>query len=264
MIQPVDTMTISPRYSFLLSMYILAACVSPTFAQPVQQASSRTIVDTVSAPGFRIDADMYADLAKPPLNQVKTLFTENQTIEIDDRNGVCRLLDFQKQWIVVLNTRERRVTEIAFRNIESQLQGLIAQAKVPEIGPPSKPTPDTLRFGDENLFYQVKTIQPPVEQMAIRYSEFADWATQLAAIFPPYKPPFLRLKVNEYLLEHRLLPSEIQLTTRTAGKLTDVHVHLIVSDKLTNEDRMEIERINRLRDEFQIISPAEFFKAMVR
>jgi hypothetical protein len=92
-----------------------------------------------------------------------------------------------------------------------------------------------------------------------QYIEFADWTTKLSAVFPPYKPPQLRLKLNEQLKNEKLLPLEIKRTTRSKSGTQEIVSKLIVNYSLSIDDNKEIVRVTGMVNDYKIVAAKEFF-----
>lgn len=215
-------MSIPAAFRFILSVIMfLGGGFGMLRAQDVRTVSSKSAIPTANTfqaipVGFRLDVDIYSDASKPPVAQFQTLFTEHLSIELNDQQGKVTILDSQSQMLTLLNTHERKMTEIELASLDSMLTELLARTKPVEFQE-SRSDANSLLIGDATVEYRVKTSKPPMEIMAVRYADYANAATKLAAVFPPYKPPQLRMKLNQLLLDERLLPMELKLVTRTSS-----------------------------------------------
>ena len=208
--------------------------------------------------GFRVDADIYADESKPPIAQFKTLFTGSKSIEIDVASGDVVVVDSSLGVIQAFNASRRVMTEIELTKIDTMLQEVLSQS------PPDQPIAITnengnLVIGDSVVKYRTKTQSPQVPIVAVRYIEFADWTTKLSAVFPPYKPPQLRLKLNEHLKNERLLPLETKRSTQAKSGTQEIVSKLIVNYSLSIDDNKEIVRIAGMANDYKIVAAKEFF-----
>jgi hypothetical protein len=230
---------------------------NPLSGQELQSASV-TRNATANDIGFRVDADIYADESKPPIAQFKTLFTGNRSIEIDVVSGDVVVVDSSLGVIQAFSASRRVMTEIELSKIESMLQATLAQS--PSEQPPTITTEEgNLVAGDAVVQYRSKTQSPQVPIVAVRYIEFADWTTKLSAVFPPYKPPQLRLKLNEQLKNEKLLPLEIKRTTRSKSGTQEIVSKLIVNYSLSIDDNKEIVRVAGMVNDYKIVAAKEFF-----
>ncbi|MCU0715944.1 MAG: hypothetical protein MUD03_07445 [Pirellula sp.] len=238
-------------------------CAQESRANVVRTASNKESIAANSAPqaipiGFRLDVDIYSDETKPPVAQFKTLFTEQLSIEWNSEQGKVTILDSQSQMLTLLNTNERKMTEIELSSLDSMLTELLARTKQAEIQE-SRPDSNSIVVADIAAQYRVKTSKPTLEIMAVRYADFADAATKIAAVFPPYKPPQLRLKLNQLLLDERLLPMELRLATRTNSGTHELTARMLKKDSLSEEDRKELQMIQGWKNQFTFVRATEFF-----
>lgn len=241
----------------LLVIMIPLPATNPLSGQDLQLASV-TRKPTGNDIGFRIDADIYADQSKPPIAQFKTLFTGNKSIEIDVASGDVVVVDSSLGVIQAFSASRRVMTEIELSKIESMLQETLAQT--PSEQPATISTEEgNLIVGDAVVQYRSKTQAPPVPIVAVRYIEFADWTTKLSAVFPPYKPPQLRLKLNEQLKNEKLLPSETKRTTKAKSGTQEIVSKLIVNYSLSIDDNKEIVRVAGMVNDYKIVAAKEFF-----
>jgi hypothetical protein len=241
----------------LLVIMIPLPATNPLSGQDLQLASV-TRNATANDIGFRVDADIYADQSKPPIAQFKTLFTGNKSIEIDVASGDVVVVDSSLGVIQAFSSSRRVMTEIELSKIESMLQETLAQS--PSEQPPTITTEEgNLVVGDAVVQYRSKTQTPQVPIVAVRYIEFADWTTKLSAVFPPYKPPQLRLKLNEQLKNEKLLPLETKRTTKVKSGTQEIVSKLIVNYSLSIDDNKEIVRVAGLVNDYKIVAAKEFF-----
>lgn len=257
-------MSIPAAFRFILLVILfLGGGLGMLRAQDVRPASSKSAIPTANVVqaipmGFRLDVDIYSDDSKPPVAQFQTLFTEHLSIELNDQQGKVTILDSQSQMLTLLNTNERKMTEIELASLDSMLTELLARTKPVDIQE-SRPDANSLTIRDATVEYRVKTSKPAMEIMAVRYSDFADAATKLAAVFPPYKPPQLRLKLNQLLLDARLLPMELKLATRTSSGTQELTARMLTKDSLSEEDRKELQLIQGWKNQFAFVRATDFF-----
>lgn len=238
-------------------------CAQESRANVVRTASSKESVANANASqaipiGFRLDVDIYGDETKPPVAQFKTLFTEQLSIEWNSQQGKVTILDSSSQMLTLLNTNERKMTEIELSSLDSMLTELLARTKQAELNV-ERPDPNSIFVADAAAQYRVKTSKPTLEIMAVRYADFADAATKIAAVFPPYKPPQLRLKLNQLLLDERLLPMELRLVTRTNSGTHELTARMLKKDSLSEEDRKELQLIQGWKNQFAFVRATDFF-----
>lgn len=215
-------------------------------------------LNTVSV-GFRIDSDIYSDESKPPIAQHKTLFTETQAIDLDSQGTGVVILDFPAGTLTLMDNTKRIQTMLELANVEAMLQDALAQLPSSSSPQATRDANQLLVIKDETVEYQIKTEQPATSLLATRYSEFADATTKIVAIFPPYKPPQLRLELNRVLREAKELPMVTTRTTSNKGSKSVVTARLLIKPQLDEEDKKDIRIVNNNREQFKFVSSNEYF-----
>ncbi len=237
----------------------------PMLAQETSPVSFKQTASPASTYGFRIDVDIYTDESKPPVAQFKTLFTETQTIEIDTRGDRVTVLDYTDGTLSALNTAKRTLTIVELATIETMVKELLAQVGESKITARREADHNgagamSVFFDDNSVTYQTFIKKPPVPVMAVRYGEFADATTKLAAVFPPYKPPQLRLRLNEHLRDANLLPIETKRIANVNGVSEVVTARLLIKERFDAEDKKDLQIIGDRMAQFQLVRANEFFE----
>lgn len=99
------------------------------------------------------------------------------------------------------------------------------------------------------LQYRVAGTKVESPNIVRQYLEYADWAKRLNYVLHPHPTlPTARLKLNESLRTHQLLPTEVEMTIllQPEVKLKAVHQY---SDKLQSIDRQSITRWEKMLNE---------------
>ncbi len=233
---------------------------------------------------FRIDTDIYLDESKPPINTTQTVFLSNRVIEWDDTNQRLLIVDYQDQSIQVADLKAQRKCKIKLGELKSRLEELREQMTQEQISMWTSPGPavmsedGTLTLRCQRASYQFRTVVPFAPSMANDYAEFADWSVRLHAVYPPYKPPLLRMQLNEHLRAKQELPSEIRLTDPRLSdtRLSDpksvenkqviakpVVARLIVQNSLNRQDHERIRDWEVLAGTLKTVTDAEYFRPSV-
>ena len=233
---------------------------------------------------FRIDTDIYLDESKPPINTTQTVFLENRVIEWDDTNQRLLIVDYQDQSIQVADLKAQRKCRIKLGELKSRLEELREQMTQEQVSMWTSPGPavmsedGTLTLRCQRASYQFRTVVPFAPSMASDYAEFADWSVRLHAVYPPYKPPLLRMQLNEHLRAKQELPSEIRLSDPRLSdpRLSDpksvenkqavakpVVARLIVQNSLNRQDHERIRDWEVLAGTLKTVTDAEYFRPSV-
>lgn len=209
--------------------------------------------------GFRLDVDIYVDETKPPIAQYKTLFTDNQAIDLDAQGNRVVILDYSNSSLTVLDSKARTQTNLELAGIDAMLKDALAQASSTSDSAPSRDSNNQLIIGDETVQYQVKTDKPAASLLATRYADFADATTKIAAIFPPYKPPQLRLELNKILRDTKELPMVTTRITTANGGTSTITARMLIKPQLDAEDKKDIQIANGYLNQYKHLSSSDFF-----
>ena len=233
---------------------------------------------------FRIDTDIYLDESKPPINTTQTVFLENRVIEWDDSNQRLLIVDYQDQSIQVADLKAQRKCKIKLGELKSRLEELREQMTQEQVSMWTSPGPAVmsedgiLTLRCQRASYQFRTVVPFAPSMASNYAEFADWSVRLHAVYPPYKPPLLRMQLNEHLRAKQELPSEIRLSDPRLSdpRISDpksvenkqavakpVVARLIVQNSLNRQDHERIRDWEVLAGTLKTVTDAEYFRPSV-
>ena len=228
---------------------------------------------------FRIDTDIYLDESKPPINTTQTVFLENRVIEWDDSNQRLLIVDYQDQSIQVADLKAQRKCKIKLGELKSRLEELREQMTQEQVSMWTSPGPAVmsedgiLTLRCQRASYQFRTVVPFAPSMASNYAEFADWSVRLHAVYPPYKPPLLRMQLNEHLRAKQELPSEIRLSDPRLSDPKSVEnkqavakpvvARLIVQNSLNRQDHERIRDWEVLAGTLKTVTDAEYFRPSV-
>lgn len=246
-------------FSVLMSLGLLGGLVAIARAQ--------TLADTSSTPEFRIDTDVYLDQSKPPIASTKTLFLKDRIIDWDDANRRRMSIDLVSEQIELADFSLQRRCQIEMQQLASKLSALKTQLTPEQVTAWSSPTAPIAdgdgyeRIQSGNLRYRFKTTSPRNPQMASAYSEFANWSVQVSAVYPPFKPPLLRMQLNDYLAEQNRLPSEIQLVDLRSKASEPLVAKILVQEALTKQDRERLSDWDMLVGTLKLVPDAEYFQS---
>lgn len=251
--------TLLTAQHFALVFVMLISCIM----------QSKTFAQSVDKPGFRIDTDIYSDESKPPINTTQTVFLGNRAIEWDDTNQRLIMVDYQDGTLTVADLKAQKKCKLNLGDLQSRLEELKGQMSAEQISTWTSPNPpkrNELGFmvlGSQRSNYQFKTVTPSAPKMAADYADFADWSVRLHAVYPPYKPPLLRMQLNEHLRSSQELPSEIRLSDPRQSAVKPVIARLIIQDTLSRQDQERIRDWEVLAGTLKLVSDAEYFRPSV-
>jgi len=126
---------------------------------------------------------------------------------------------------------------------------------------------DLIVIGNERMLYKFRTIVPSNPDIAKSYGDFANWSVRINALFN-HTPPFLRMQLNQMLIDQRQLPSELRrvtvLTPPSAelpqGKTKEVVARMFLNEKLSSDDRARVATVLKSINEYVKTSDKAFFR----
>lgn len=229
---------------------------------------SSTALGQISATAleFRIDTDVYIDTSRPPVASTQTLFLRDRIVDWDDGRRRMMRIDLQAQHIDLADFESQRRCRVDIGHLASRISELKSQLSREQVQawasakePAQSDGSYVLESG--NLRYRFTAAAPFHPDAAAAYAEFANLSVKVSAIYPPYKPPLLRLQLNEFLSRNSLLPLEIQLTDLRANSKDCITARLLVQNALTAQDRERIKDWDVLVQTLKLVPDSEFFQA---
>jgi hypothetical protein len=215
---------------------------------------------------FRIDTDVYVDTSRPPVASTQTLFLQNRIVDWDDGRRRMMRIDLQAQKIELADFESQRRCRVDIGHLASrvaELKSQLSQEQIQAWASAKEPVESEGGYVLEsgNLRYRFTATAPFHPDAATAYAEFANLSVQVSAIYPPYKPPLLRLQLNEFLNRNSLLPLEIQLTDLRANSKDCITARLLVQKTLTTQDRERVKDWDVLVQTLKLVPDSEFFQA---
>jgi hypothetical protein len=238
---------------------------------PMLMLLSGTGIGAAESEDFRIETNVYADNEPEPASQTITLFASGVVydfVEQPQQIAVYRQSSDSRvgQFILLDPVRNQR-TEISTERVSQFMEKLRHWAGQQEdellkfsARPVFEETFDQ-KTGELNLThpiwsYQVATVPADQPDVAARYREFSDWYARLNTMMQGTPPPYPRLKLNETLQRHGVLPVEIRRTLSVdSAKLRATH---LFSWRLSREDRQRLDKANRYLASFQKVDNEAF------
>ena len=241
---------------------IVGTMTNSILAQPANEA---TFKKSEYAACLRIDVDIYAKETLPPLEQYKTYFTETFTIETDHSNTLIKVLDRTNRTLTVADNTRRICFVVELDSLDTMLAELNAlnlksNRKHEEKEDVQVINGDVIRIENEQVAYEAKLDKAPFNELTLRYLEHVDWSTKLAAVFPPKRPPQIRLALNDYLLEKQSLPIELKRRIKASKSGDEITAKLIIPSSPSSTDGDAVARILATVQELKVVSAQEYFK----
>ena len=220
---------------------------------------------------FRIDIDIYEDEKKPPVNSVQTIFSSGQYIELDDARGRITVVDPGQGQITILDSKRKSYVRLEMVDMERQLNQVRSEMTPDQLrkfssdGEPVIEGDNYVSVGNEWFRYKFRPVTPANPSMATSYGDFANWSARVNARY--YNaPPFIRLQLNQMLMDQRQLPAELRRLTvvpnksETPAKKEEIVARMIVKESLSENDRSRVATVMKSMDEYKKTTDKEFFR----
>ncbi|MEQ8848563.1 hypothetical protein [Botrimarina sp.] len=224
---------------------------------------------------FRIETRVYAPGEEEPASESVTLFTAGAAYDFRDkadRVTIFRPGAGEKPGrFVLLDTADEVRTEITGDRVAiatTKLRRWAALQKDPFlrfIGDPvfeEQFNADTgeLRLTSKHMSYRLVTMPVASREAMRELRAFLDAYAQLHTLLEAGLPPAPRLKVNEILAGHDVVPLEVELYSGPIADEPDLRAEHLVTWILSRNDRNRIEQANRQVAEFAEVDNAHFSK----
>lgn len=232
----------------------------------IQLANAENAVDRPKVTDFQIRIDIYSDDSKQPIASLKTLFTNGQYIELDDKEERHTVVDPVKGRITLLDEKKKELVHLDMHVIEAKLDDALKQMSAKQQsafsseGQPILESDNYISIGNKLIRYKFLPVSTKHE-IAARYGDFADWMTRIKALYDsPKMPPQIRLELNKLLVDQSQLPKELRRTIIRGNKPDERIARLNLTESLSNTDRSRVASIYQMMQQFKPTSENEFFK----
>ncbi len=224
-------------------------------------------------PGFRIDTDIHFANEKEPSKQSLTLFSEGVYYDFskDDPTAIT-MIDPQRNRIILLDGKRNIQTTIDMTELSKYVESAKLQADSPDLKLLLRASEQvafndqtsTCTVGIKQISYVATTQKPPESTIAQQYADFANWSARLNAVYPPQRPPYVRMRLNDELGNRGFLPAEIEITTTHAsGKPTTARCRLLALWLLSRDDQAAIKNVGEKLAKYSKLDPAKYFAAQL-
>jgi hypothetical protein len=150
--------------------------------------------------------------------QFLTLFRGTTAFDFVLPDGEVSIYDFPRQRVILVNLAKQERTIVSLDDLRDFCELLKTRAK--ERGkddffatPEYEVDPEAelpLKSATSVLAYAAQGIAPPSQNEVSIYKDFCDQAAMLACMKPGGIPPFVRLRLNEGLMEDGLVPAQVR------------------------------------------------------
>jgi hypothetical protein len=227
------------------------------------------------AEGFRIETKIFVGDSEEPMSQTTTLFLSGVVYDFianpaqtavfrkpsGEKPGQFILLDPPQQIQTRLSTQQLagamdKLQSWAARQTDPFLQF----AADPKFEESFEPETGQLELAHYLESYRVATSPAEHPQLLAEYREFLDWYTRLNTLLSAGRlPPEPRLRLNEALTRHQVIPVTVELTR--AGEKEPLRAEHQFIWRLSREDLDRIDDVRAALASYREVQNAEFLQA---
>jgi hypothetical protein len=226
------------------------------------------------AEDFRIETKIYIGDAKEPASETTTLFVGKAVYDFiaqPEQVAVFRKPAGGKTGrFILLDPQQNIKTELSTDQLAGAMDKLRTWA--------GRQTDPFLQFAADPQFkesfesgsgklvlahylesYTVTTRRAEHPQAAADYREFLDWYARLNTLLSGGPPPEPRLRLNEALARHKVIPLKVELTR--SGEKEPIRAEHQFIWRLSNDDRERINDVGTSLSSCRTVPNEEFLKA---
>ncbi|QDV72872.1 hypothetical protein [Botrimarina mediterranea] len=233
------------------------------------------VATTCFAADFRIETRVYAKGEEEPASQSVTLFTGGAAYDFRDeahrvtifrpgaadKPGRFVLLDSQRQYrseiggdrVAVVTTKLRRWAAV-------HKDPFLRFTGDPAFDEAFDADTGELRMTSKQMSYRLVTMPVASREAMKELRAFLDAYAQLHTLLEAGLPPGPRMRVNESLANHDVVPIEVELYEGPIEGEPELRAEHLVTWILSREDRNRIEEANRWVAEYVEVENTEFSK----
>ena len=253
-----------PNGGSCLPLLILLATVVVTAA-----VSSIGVADD-----FRIETKIFVGDEEKPVSETTTLFLEG--VVYDFLSAPRQVAVFRKAAggkpgrFILLSPNERIRTELSTDQVARVMDKLrtwaarqqdpfLQFAADPQFKESFEPAKGRLVLASHLESYTVETTPADQAEALAEYREFLDWYTQLNTLLSHGPPPEPRLRLNEALARHQVVPLKVELTR--AGEKQPLRAEHQFIWRLSQDDIQRIDDVRASLAAYRQVSNEEFLQA---
>lgn len=220
---------------------------------------------------FRIETHVFVGDEPEPISRTVTLFADGVVYDFVDEPAQTAVFRHptatRPGQFILLDPAGQRRTEISTERIERLMKKLSRWADKQEdellkfsANPKFEETFDDstgqLTLSSPTWTYHVATVPAEFPTALTRFREFSDWYARLNTMMHGTPPPMPRLKLNEALTRHAVVPVEIRRTVSEDS--TELRATHLFSWRLSREDKTRLEEARRHLANFDKVENKSF------
>ena len=225
------------------------------------------------AEGFRIETKIYVGDEETPVSETTTLFLDRVVYDFlaePKQVAVFRKATGGKPGrFILLDEKNRIQTELSTDQLAGAMNKLrtwasrqsdpfLQFAADPQFEESFEPESGRLRLASHLENYSVATTGTKQSESLSEYREFLDWYTQLNTLLTAGPPPGPRLRLNEALARHQVVPLTVELTR--AGEKEPLRAEHKFIWRLSREDADRIDDVRASLAAFRPVPNEQFLR----
>lgn len=229
-------------------------------------------VHPIRAEDFRIETKIFVGDAKQPASETTTLFSEKgvydfiaepQQVAVFMRPSGAKpgrfiLLDGPNRIKTTLTTDQLTSTMDKLRTwAERQTDPFLQFAAKPQFKESFESGSGKLVLASHVESYTVTTRKSERPSALAQYREYLDWYARLNTLLSAGPPPEPRLRLNEALARHKVVPLKVELDRAGEEPIRAEHQF---TWRLSNDDRAQIEEVQTSITSYRQVENEEFVK----
>ncbi|MEX0641797.1 MAG: hypothetical protein WD468_03805 [Pirellulales bacterium] len=231
-------------------------------------------VTAVRAEDFRIETKIYIGDAKEPASEATTLFVGKAVYDFiaePEQVAVFRQPVAGKPGrFILLDPVHNIKTEVSTAQLAGAMEKLrtwagrqtdpfLQFAANPQFKESFESGSGKLVLASHVESYSVTTRRAEHPQALAEYREFLDWSTRLNTLLSAGPPPEPRLRLNESLDRHKVIPLKVELTHN--GEKEPIRAEHQFIWRLSNDDRARINDVGTSLSSYRPVLNEEFLQA---
>ena len=226
------------------------------------------------AEGFRIETKIFVGDEEKPASETTTLFLDG--VVYDFLKEPAQTAVFRKPTggrpgrFILLNDQHRIRTEFSTEQLTRamdkvrtwagrQTDPFLKFAADPEFEESFEPESGQLVLASHLENYAVATTPVEHADAAAEYREFLDWYAQLNTLLTGGPPPEPRLRLNEALARHKVVPLTVELTR--AGEKEPLRAEHDFTWRLSQGDMKKTDNVRASLASYRPVSNEEFLRS---
>ena len=233
----------------------------------------KSLPTPAAADDFRMETDVFSGTQVDPIVETLTIFRSQVIYDFMGPNGEeITIFDIPRGSITLVDKQREMQTSISTSQLMAFMTTVKSQPQAstkgslllsPQFKEQYEAAKQVLTLADERLTYRARGIRPKHPEFVERFQFFAYWYARLNATRFGNPPPFGRIKLNQSLAQHGLIPAEIERTVvlnATDNDTQKMRSRHLTNWQLTDTDRKRIEQAKHCLKTYPEVPPERYWQ----